>query len=165
MYICFEGMKELIDDLEKTDNVEHLLDTCFFVNCFKTDKVKKLIEFCEQNNVGMSSFNLEEFSFIHHHFKGHMNHHVRDFFKRKILKCVPVSVSPGNHEAEREYVKKFDEEILRIVTDASDAVVFALSAKINAVLLTKDKHHIFTANAENYLNKYNINVLNEFPHD
>ncbi|MBN2367505.1 hypothetical protein JXC34_00675, partial [Candidatus Woesearchaeota archaeon] len=117
-------MKELIDSLDKTDKVDYLLDTCFFVHVFKHDHVKKLADFCENNNVGMSSFNLGEMEHIHHNFPGQMMHHVRSFLKEKRISSVPVNAFPGNRDSETAYVNSFDPDILRIIPDASDAVLF-----------------------------------------
>jgi predicted nucleic acid-binding protein len=156
-------MKELIDNLEKTDSVDYLIDTCFFIDVFKKDKVKKLVEFCKNNWVGMSSFNLQELLHIHHKFPGQMNHHIRSFLKQKILFNVPIDLFPGNQDAEKNYIINFDSEILRVIQDPSDAILFVLAIKSHANILTKDKHHIFTAAAENYSEKFNIKVLNEFP--
>jgi len=156
-------MKELIESLKKTSEVDYLLDTCFIIYVFKKDLVKKLIDFCKKNKVGISSFNLGELLHIHHHFPGQMNHHIRTFLKQKLVYNVTVNVNPGDHESERKYVREFDNTILRIIQDPSDAVLFVQAIKIHANILTKDKHHIFTAVAENYSNKYNVNVLKEFP--
>ena len=156
-------MKELIESLEKKSEVDYLLDTCFFIHVFKNDQVKKLIDFCKKNKVGMSSFNLGELLHIHHHFPGQMNHHVRSFLKEKLIYNVPVNVLPGDNALELKYVREFDNEILKVIQDPSDAVLFVLAIKIHADILTKDKHHIFTAIAENYSNKFNVKVLKEFP--
>jgi hypothetical protein len=155
-------MKELIDLLNKSTDVSYLLDTCFFIDAFKSDKVKRLVELCKNNRVGMSSFNLSEFINIHHHFDGELNHHIRGFFKENILFSVPVEVEPGDKAGEHAYVTGFDEEILKFIPDPSDAVLFTLAIKIHSDILTKDRHHMFTAAAENYSNKFKIKVMNEF---
>jgi len=156
-------MKEILNSLQQSNEVDYLIDTCFFVDVFKKDKVKKLVKFCENNKVGMSSFNLNELNHIHHHFQGQMNHHIRHFLKEKLLFNSPVNVFPGDREGEKKYITDFDEHILTIVPDPSDAVLFVQAIKLTANILTKDKHHIFTAVAENYINKYKINILKEFP--
>ena len=156
-------MKEIINSLEQSNNVEYLLDTCFFVYMFQNDHVSKLTDFCKENKVAMSSFNLNELNHIHHNFPGQMNHHIRKFLKEKLIFNAPVNVYPGDREGEKNYIKNFDEHILSIVPDPSDAVLFVQAIKINADILTKDKHHIFTAIAENYSNKFNVNVLKEYP--
>ncbi|MBW2968399.1 hypothetical protein KY362_08015, partial [Candidatus Woesearchaeota archaeon] len=71
-------------------------------------------------------------------------------------------VSPGDREGEKSYVQRFDPEILRLVPDASDAVLLVLALKIRADVLTKDKHHLFTTAAENYLKEYGVRVEKEF---
>jgi len=156
-------MKQLIDNLPKTDNVDYLLDTCFMYYVFRKDKIKTLVNFCKNNKVGMTSFNLEELDYIHHKFKGHTIHHLRDFLKLNIMSNLPVSVSPGNIQAEKEYVQKYDNKVLEIINDPSDAVMFVAALKVHGNNLTKDKHHVFTAAAENYSMKHNVEILNNFP--
>ena len=53
-----------------------------------------------------------------------MNHHIRSFLKEKLIFNVPVSVLPGDNVSELKYVKEFDESILKIIQDPSDAVLF-----------------------------------------
>ena len=156
-------MKELIDDLEKKNSVEYLLDTCFIIYMLKKEKTKQLVKFCENNKVGMSSFNLEELDHVHHKLDGTFNHHLRNFFKQKVISQVSVNVSPGDREGEQIYVKNFDEKILGLVPDPSDAVLFVQALKIRANILTRDRHHIFKAVAENYSHEFNVEVLNELP--
>jgi hypothetical protein len=156
-------MKELIESLEITDKVDYLLDTCFVYYMFNNDHIKKLIRFCQNNNVGMTSFNLEELDFNHHKLNGNTVHHLRDFLKKKNISRVDIPVFPGNPQAEKNYISKFDSEILNVVKDPSDAVMFVAALKIGASIITRDKHHVFTAAAENYSSKYKIEVLNNLP--
>ena len=156
-------MKELFDSLPKSGQVDYLLDTCFIFHIFNKDKIKPIVNFCKNNKVGITSFNLEELDYNHHKMKGHTLHHLRDFLKLKIISRVDVLVHPGNVNAEKEYVSDFDPKILDIVNDPSDAVMFVAALKIGANILTKDKHHVFTAAAENYSSKYNVQVLNNLP--
>jgi len=157
-------MKEIIEHMKKKEKVDYLLDTCFLVNLFMSNHANKLIGFCNTHDVGISSFNLEEFEHIHHKFSGNENHHLRHFLKLNIVSCVTVDVSPGDHDSEKRFVSSFDPEILNVIPDASDAVLFVQALKIGADILTKDRHHIFTAAANNYLERYSISVFNEFPH-
>jgi len=156
-------MQEIVDSLDKKERVDYLLDTCFVLYNLEKGHAKNLISFCKANSVGMSSFNLSELVHVHHHLKGTSNHHLRDFLKQKVVCCVPVSVNPGDRAGEREYVSAFDEKLLHIVPDASDAVLFVQALRVGANVLTRDRHHVFTAAAENYAHSHNIEVLNEIP--
>ncbi|MBW2967569.1 hypothetical protein KY362_03720, partial [Candidatus Woesearchaeota archaeon] len=104
-------MKELISELDEEVNVDYLLDTCFVMHCVEHDHMKKLTDFCESHDVGMSSFNLEELDHVHHNLKGNQSHHLREFLKSKCISRVSVRVSPGDREGEVSYVQSFDPEI------------------------------------------------------
>lgn len=156
-------MKELFENLPEAEQVDFLLDTCFLVHVFSKDHIHRIGEFCRQHKVGISSFNIEEFLHMHHKMPGQENHHIRSFLKGKLLFRVPVPVHPGNREEERSYVMGFDPEILKDIRDPSDAVLFALAVKVHADILTRDRHHVFTALAENYAQEHRIKVYNEFP--
>lgn len=156
-------MQELIDALEESPNVDYLVDTCFLIDVFEKGIVKEFEKFCADNDVGMSSFNLAELNHLHHKLGGKESHHIRDFLKKKVISRVDVMPVPGNQTSERQYVADFDDELLKIVHDPSDAVLLTLALKIRANVLTKDKHHLFTTAAENYLKEYRIQVLKELP--
>ncbi|MFC1740920.1 PIN domain-containing protein [Nanoarchaeota archaeon] len=156
-------MKELISALEEGSDVDYLLDTCFVLFMIERGHTHKLESFCENNKVGMSSFNLAEIDHVHRGLKGTVNHHLRDFLKKRLIVNVLVDVRPGEREREKEYVSDFDEDFLRLVRDPSDAVLLVQALRLHATVLTRDKHHIFTAVAENYVGQYGISVLNDFP--
>ncbi|MBT5022459.1 PIN domain-containing protein [Candidatus Woesearchaeota archaeon] len=156
-------MKELIETLEVVKRVDYMLDTCFLIYMIKKGKVKDLVKFCESNSVGMSSFNLAEIEHVHHKLDGTFNHRLRDFFKKKLISVVDVSVSPGDRNGEKDYVQSFDSKILGLVPDPSDAVLFVQALQTKANVLTRDRHHIFKAVAENYSKEYGVEVLNELP--
>ncbi|MBT7902583.1 hypothetical protein HN587_01885 [Candidatus Woesearchaeota archaeon] len=156
-------MKELIELLHKTNRVDYLLDTCFLVYMFKTNKIKKLVNFCTHNVVGMSEFNLKELLHFHHKLGGTFNHQFRNFLKQELIHVTPSTVSPGERQNEKTFVTNFDPHILQCVPDPSDAVLFVQALQMSANIITRDKHHIFTAVAENYSQKYNIKILNDLP--
>lgn len=156
-------MQELINALEQSPTADYLLDTCFLLHMIEKGHTHQLTDFCRANKVGMSSFNLAELDKVHHRLDGTIKHHIRDFLKQKAVSCVPVGVEPGDWEGERNYVRGFDDKMLKLVPDASDAVLLVLALKINANVLTRDKHHIFTTLAENYIKYYGIEVLNGLP--
>ncbi|NTV23696.1 MAG: PIN domain-containing protein [Nanoarchaeota archaeon] len=152
-------MKDLIDALPVAESVEYLLDTCFLIDIMKKGKIKQLEWFCAINKTGMTSFNLEEVVHVHHKLKGDASHQLRTFFKQKLISNVKVPVSPGNRIGEVEYVNESYDWVLKIIPDPSDAVLIATALRINASVLTKDRHHIYTAVAENK----GIKVLKELP--
>lgn len=155
-------MQQLIDALEESEKVDYLLDTCFFVHVFEKNYVKDLVRLCREHRVGMSEFNLREFLNMHHVLHGTMNHHIRNFLKQKLLFRVPFPIHPGDKEAERRYVCDFDEAILKIVRDPSDAILLVQAIRMRASILTRDKHHLFTTLAEGYSHLYCLQILNEF---
>ena len=55
-----------------------------------------------------------------------------------------------------------DKNILKIVSDPSDAVLVACGILTKSDIITRDKHHLFTVELENFLKRYNIRVLNNF---
>lgn len=153
-------MKQLFDKLEKNERCDYLIDTCFFIHSFVHDHDRKLMDLCRNKQVGMTSFNIEEFLHMHHKLKGHTNHRIRSFLKSKVMVNATVDVSPGDRAGEKRYVEMIDPGILKVIEDPSDAVLFAYAYSIDADILTKDKHHIFTAGAENFSK---VRVLKEFP--
>jgi hypothetical protein len=156
-------MKDLIDSLPSADSAEYLLDTCFIIHAIESGRVKHLADFCAQHRVAMSSFNLEELVHVAHRLKGTEDHHIREFLKSGKLGRIDIPVHPGDREAEKSFVGSFDERILHLVPDPSDAVLFVLALRIGAGVLTRDRHHIFTALAENFSEKTHTKVLNNFP--
>jgi len=156
-------MKELIEALEKSTEIDYLIDTCFLIDIFHKNKTKDLINFCINNRVGITSFNFDELLHIHYKFPGHVNHQIRGFLKQKKIYMIEINVEPGQYEQERKFVEAFDSEILKIIHDPSDAVLFVAGLKLRAHILTKDKHHIFRAAAENFSHKYGIEIYKELP--
>ena len=154
-------MKEIIEALEPAARADFLLDTCFLIYEFDRGNSKQLISFCKDNSVGMSSFNLEELDHVIRKLPGPVSHRIRDFLKDKLITRVDVPVSPGERDAEQGFVSSFDPRLLLLVPDPSDAVLVVLAAKLRADILTRDRHHIFTAVAENYSDSFR--VLNKLP--
>jgi len=155
-------MKELLENLEKTLSANYLLDTCFIINtCIQHEA--QLEAFCKNNNVAISSFTAEELDYVKKHLTGTENHAVRRFLKQRLIRIVSCPVSPGDRIGERNYVSAYDSKILQIIPDASDAVLVVHALQLGAHIVTKDKHHIFTTVAENYVQKHRIQILKEFP--
>lgn len=157
-------MQELVDSLDVCSGAEYLIDTCFLIHSFEIGKVHELEALCQQHKVAMSSFNLHELVLKHHKLHGTVSHHIRDFLKKKLIYNIPIDVQPGERDKERDFVQQFDSRILEIVRDPSDAIILVLALKLHANILTRDKHHLFTTGAENYLQEYGIKVLNELVH-
>lgn len=158
-------MKELFDKLPEVEGtVDYLLDTCFLFYVLDHHLEKRLVEFCNANVVGLSSFTVEEFVHHHHHMSHEVKTRIRHLLNNGVsLKMVDVAVSPGNPEGERSFVSSVDAKLLSIIPDPSDAVLFATALKYDADVITRDKHHLFTTALENYSGQKGIKVLNNFP--
>lgn len=142
--------------------VEYLLDTCLIFHMLSQQE-QQLVDFCLNNNVGITSFNIQEIEFNLHKMPHDIKTHWRNFEKQKLFQIIQIPVNPGNPEQERTYVQEFDNDLLKIIQDPSDAVLLVAGLKSHSNIITRDKHHLFTVNLENYLNGYNIEVLNNLP--
>lgn len=151
-----------IDDDSAREHI--LLDTCFFIHTFAHQKEHKLRDLIAAKSVGMTSFNVEEFLYKEHVVDERVREYARKFLKIHPITIIDIDVHPGNINQEREFVSNADPEILKDVPDASDAVLIAAAIRTQSIVLTKDKHHLFTVKLENYLNKHGISVHKEF-HD
>ena len=85
------------------------------------------------------------------------------FHHKSNLFIIDIPVHPGNWEDEHRFVSSILPELDLVEHDPSDAVILAAAIKTHADILTRDKHDMFNVRLENFLNKYNINVLNTFP--
>lgn len=163
-------MKEIFEKLPHVDITDSsareyvLLDTCFFIHTFEHQKGHKLKDLIAAKSVGMTSFNVEEFLYKEHVVDERVREYARKFLKIHPITIIDVDVHPGNIAQERGFVLNADPEILKDVPDASDAVLIAAAVRTHSIVLTKDKHHLFTVKLENYLNKHGISVHKEF-HD
>ncbi|MEA3378386.1 MAG: hypothetical protein U9Q69_01980 [Nanoarchaeota archaeon] len=152
-------MKELLKNIEKIDihaKRKILLDTCFLI-----DAVSKHEDLDKLSNAALTSFNIEEILFIEHKLGHEIKKGLRRFFKKANFKILEVPVHPGNPKSEKNFVASVDKELLEKIRDPSDAVLIAAAILTNSLILTKDKHHLFTTKLENFLNKYNIKVLKD----
>ncbi len=160
-------MKELLQHLpllKENAQPDYVVDTCFLYWVFQKGHVKTLKEFCDKHIVLLSSFNAEEFIYHSHD----VSNDIRVEFRKEVkdglrLFFEEVPVHPGNPDEEKEFVHSFDEELLKIIPDPSDAVLAVIASKHKANILTRDKHHLFTTTLENYFSKQGIQVLNNFP--
>jgi len=151
-------MKELIKNLKRVDlsNARGfvLLDTCFIISML--DHNSKL-----PSNYATTSFNIEELMHVEHKLNHELKKKLRNFLKNEDLIIVDINVHPGDWEQEKSFVNSVDFELLKHIPDASDAVLLAVAIKTNSIVLTKDKHHLFTVELENFLNKYDLKVFKE----
>ncbi len=153
-------MKEIFDSFEKIGEDEKnlvLVDTCFLLDMLEKQKDHhmKALDF------SMTSFNIKELLHVLHHIDHNLKHHVRQFFSQKHIKILEVPAEPGDWKKQREYVESVDHDIMEHIHDPSDAVLLAAAIKTGSVILTRDKHHVFTTDLKNFVRKYNITIYNK----
>ncbi len=150
-------MKELFASLEHVNSGENyiFLDTCFLFDLF--DKGKSLVK---GYRYAVSSFNVEELISVSHRL--HKDKvQLRRMLKGHSFVVYDIDVHIGDIDSEKKFVKSVDKELLKLIPDASDAVLLALAVKTKSVVLTKDKHHLFTVELENFISRYGIKVYKE----
>lgn len=158
-------MKEIFDAIPRTTkNDLILLDTCFIIDTFHNHKEKDLLAFAKKNRIAITSFNVEEL--IHvlpRKIKDKsIKERVRKFFKEQDeIKILDIPVHPGDMEEEKAYVQEIDPFLSQDVPDPSDAVLVAAAIKTQSIVVTKDKHHLFTAILENYIERWNLKIVKD----
>lgn len=154
-------MKELLQNIQKVKLKDAknliLLDTCFVINILEHHKH---LDRLKDERVGMTSFNIEELLHVEHSLKHEDKKMIRNLLKHPFFCIVELPVHPGNFKEEIEFVKSVDEELLKKIADPSDAVLIAAAIKTDSIVVTKDKHHLFTIVLEDFLKKYNLKVYN-----
>jgi predicted nucleic acid-binding protein len=159
-------MKDLFENLPKLtlqDKVDYLIDTCFFIWIFEHHKEKDFMKFLQTNKCAVTSFNVEELIHVEHRLHDNIKVATRKFFhKVENLFVLEVPVHPGNPGQEHAFVKLILPAIDETEHDPSDAVMVAAAVKVGANVLTRDKHDIFNTRLENFLQDYDIKVLNTF---
>jgi len=152
-------MKELFEKFKKVNLEEGhnliLLDTCFVFDLL--DREKNLIP---NKNYAFTSFNVEELTAVGHRLHK-MKVRLRRLLKNNVFTIVEVPVHIGNMQSEKDFVNSIDSDLLKHIADPSDAVLLAAAIKTKSDVLTKDKHHLFTVDLENYVQKYGIKVYKE----
>ncbi|HIH23725.1 TPA: PIN domain-containing protein [Candidatus Woesearchaeota archaeon] len=150
-------MRELISRLEHVpwNSVTGLvlLDTCFVIS--ELSRHKELAGFA------MTSFNADELEHVSHRLHDREKEAVRHFLKQTDLRILDVPMHPGNWDAEHEFVLRTAPELLRLIPDPSDAILLAVALRTRSTVLTKDRHDLFTAALENYVEKHGVRVLKE----
>lgn len=155
-------MKELIQNTKRI-NLESskdlvLLDTCFIINLLENHKhLDKL----KNKKIAITSFNIEELLHVERKLSHELKKMIREFLKHPNFSILELPVHPGSREDERKFVSSIDKNLLKAVHDPSDAVLIAAAIKTNSIILTKDKHHIFTVELEEFLKKYNLRVYKD----
>jgi len=161
-------MKEVFEILPRRELIDShnmvLIDTCFFIHTFEHQKDHQLRELSEKFDVGMTTFNVEEFLYKEHVVDERVREYARKFLKVHPITLINIDVHPGNRQSEKDFVNSIDADLLSEIPDASDAVLMAVAIKTDSTILTKDKHHLFTVKLENYIQKYNLEVYKEY-HD
>ena len=160
-------MKELLKKLPQLtfkDNVDYLIDTCFFIWIFEHHKEHQFEKFLKKNKCAITSFNAEELIHVTHRIHDKLKESERRFFHHKAnLFLLPIPVHPGDKEHEQEFVTSIIHDFNCREHDPSDAVLLAVAIKKHADILTRDKHDLFNAHLENCLTKYDIKIRNTFP--
>lgn len=155
-------MEELIANLshislQKARDIA-FVDTCFFIDELAHHKDEEL----EGRGLAMLSFNVEELVHVARHLPSDKKQHIRHFLRdHPQFLIVDVPIKPGDRKGEHAFVAHIDEKLLQIIPDPSDAVLLAAAVARRCPVLTKDKHHLFTAALENYVNDYGIRVFKE----
>ena len=133
-----------------------LIDTCAVIDLFERNQQDALLK----PGIAVCSFNADELIHIEHRhsMNVHLRHKIKKFFLDNALAIVKVPVSPGQRAEEQKYVASIDAELLKLIADPSDAVLAACALSIGADIVTKDRHHLYTAKLENMFSKNNIHV-------
>lgn len=108
-----------------------------------------------------TSFNIDELMFVEHRLGHEVRSRLRDFFRESQILIVDVPVVPGDREAERSFVNSVDDKLLANVSDPSDAVLIAAAIRTGSCIVTRDKHHLFTVQLEDFLKPYGIRVYKD----
>ncbi|MFP4523167.1 MAG: PIN domain-containing protein [Candidatus Nanoarchaeia archaeon] len=154
-------MKELFKQLPKTDSPEYIVDTCFLYWIIEHQHFKPFILFCKKHVVAVTSFTIEEVLYHAHDVDEHVRSRLRRALKKDLrLFRYDIDVFPGNFEEEHAFVSKTVPELIPLIPDPSDAVIAAVAYQTKAHLLTRDKHHLFTTQLNNFFTKKGIRVLN-----
>lgn len=156
-------MKELFNNCEHVSYYRArglvLLDTCFFINFLEHHKDLSLAE--NKVRLATTSFNVEELIHVEHRLSSGLKAKLRKSFKSSPLLIVDVPVHPGDRDGECRFVNSVDTGILSNVPDPSDAVLVAAAIETGSSVVTRDRHHVFTAKLENFIKRYNIQVYKD----
>ena len=159
-------MKELLDNLLAMDLAHArnlvLLDTSFFVSSMEHHERMEML--LKVPFIAMTSFNAEELIHIERNLSHSTRKNIRAFLKEGKIVIVSIDAHPGDWKGERAFVELADPALLMHVHDPSDAVLIAAAIKTHSNVFTKDKHHLFTVELQEFVKHYDIKVLKEL-HD
>lgn len=161
-------MKEIFDpmphvtvhDLSKTKDAL-LVDTCFLIYALE-GRQGKLLRLMHGHKLYLTSFTLQEFDHIKHRIDEKVRERARSFFRHQQLPILDIPPRPGNRKSEGKYVNSVQPSLLIDVPDPSDAVLIAAGIATGASILTRDRHHLYTARLENHLRAHDISVYKDF---
>lgn len=139
-----------------------LLDTSFFISCMEHHERMEML--LNVPLIAMTSFNAEELIHIERNLSHSTRKNIRHFLKEGKIVVVNVDAHPGDWKGERAFVELADPALLMHVHDPSDAVLIAAAIKTHSNVFTKDKHHLFTVELEEFVKQYDIKVFKEL-HD
>jgi hypothetical protein len=99
---------------------------------------------------------------IEHRLKPKTKEAIRKFLKEKEeLKIINVDVHPGNRDSEIKYMQSISGELVKIMKDPSDGVMFATALKIKGNIVTRDKHDIYNQICERFANEHKVEIRNK----
>lgn len=150
-------MHELIKERTPLAEVHGLVlyDTCFIFWMIEQHRLAELL----RHEGALTSFNALELVHVAHR-RPHYKLGVRRYLRSAPL-IVDVPVVPGDRAAERAFVAATDPQLLQHVHDPSDAVLLAAAIRTQSDVVTRDKHHLFTVELENYVQRFGIRVVND----
>jgi predicted nucleic acid-binding protein len=148
------------DELSRKGNT-FLVDTCFLIHALSGHQ-GKLLRLMHNHSLVLTSFTLQEFDFVKHRIDEKVREAARSFFKHNTLPILDIPPHPGNRKGEENYVKTVDPHLLQDIPDPSDAVLIAAGIQTNSSILSRDRHHLYTARLENSLSHYGIAVYKDF---
>lgn len=156
-------MKELLEtvthvNIKKARNYV-LLDTCFLANALSNSN--ELVKLKQIKRLAMTSFNAEEFIHIERKLHHEARKAARKFLEENLITIIDINVHPGEWKKEKSFVNDIEPKLLATIEDASDAVLAAVALVTTSNILTKDRHHLFTAALENLSKDYSIKVCKE----
>ncbi len=135
-----------------------LVDTCVVIRGWgekgASHKIlKKLLS--NEPDLGLTDFTLRELrSRAPKHLYKIVREHLADW------QVLDTGVSPGEWKGEKSYTIHFDPELLKLIPDPSDAVLIAAAEHYHLRgVITLDRHHLYTARLENYLEEKHLEVL------
>jgi len=124
------------------------------------EQPKEMKRMASLSNLAITSFNAEELMYTKKKVSKQDKEELRTWLKKGNIVIVDIPVHPGERLKEKKFVQSIDPKILEHCRDPSDAVLIAVAVSSESDVFTRDKHHIFTAELENYLAEKNVTIHN-----